>query len=91
MELKIVQEGEKNITVEIKEESITFANLIKETLWQDSSVTEAACIKEHPYLAEPKVFVKVSKGDPLTALQKAAERIATQIDEFGQQFKKAIK
>ena len=60
-------------------------------LWNDKSVSESAFIKEHPYLAEPKVFVKTEKSEPKIALEKAAQRIADQAKEFKEEFKKALK
>jgi DNA-directed RNA polymerase subunit L len=91
MDLKIVKEDEKTLILELKKESISFANLLREELWNDKSVSEAAHIKEHPYLAEPKVFVKVNKGSPRTALEKAATRIEDQAKEFKEEFKRALK
>jgi DNA-directed RNA polymerase subunit L len=91
MDLKVVKEDEKTLILELKGESISFANLIGDELWNDKSVSEAAHIKEHPYLSEPKVFVKVNKGSPRTALEKAATRIEDQAKEFKEEFKRALK
>jgi DNA-directed RNA polymerase subunit L len=91
MELNIIKEDEKKLILEVKGETIGFVNLLRDELWKDKSVSEAAHIKEHPYLAEPKVFVKVNKGSPRTALEKAAARIRDQAKEFGEEFKKALK
>jgi len=54
-------------------------------------VTEAAFIKEHPYLSQPKIFVRTSKGSPKVALEKAAAGIAEQAKEFKEEFKKSLK
>jgi DNA-directed RNA polymerase subunit L len=35
--------------------------------------------------------VKTSKGKPVTALDKAAERVIKQTEEFSEAFKKALK
>ena len=91
MNLKVVKEEDKTLIVEIPNESISFANLIKSELWDDPNVREAAYIKEHPYLEEPKVFVKTSRGKPQTALEKAAKRLITQAETFREEFKKALK
>jgi len=91
MELKVVKESDDMMMLEVKNETVTVTNVIKGELWDDENVKEAAQIKEHPYLAEPKIFLKTSKGKPVTALDKAAERIIKQIEEFSDVFKKALK
>lgn len=91
MELKVIKQDDKSMTLEIKGETIAFVNLLKEELWNDKNVSEAAYIKEHPYLAEPKLFLKVYRGSPMTALEKASERITKGLEEFSEEFKKAQK
>ncbi len=91
MELKVLKDEDKTLLLEIRGETVTVTNLLREELWNDSSVSEAAQIKEHPYLSEPKVFVKVSRGTPQTALKKACERIIKKSQEFREEFKKALK
>jgi len=91
MEMKAVKESDDTLLLEVKGESVTATNVVKGELWEDENVKEAAQIKEHPYLEEPKIFVKVSKGKPVTALDKAAERVIKQTEEFSEAFKKALK
>jgi len=91
MELKAVKESDDTLLLEVKGESVTATSVVKGELWDDENVKEAAHIKEHPYLEEPKIFVKVSKGKPVTALDKAAERVIKQTEEFSDAFKKALK
>ena len=89
--MKVIKEDEKTTFLEIPGETYTLTNTLREELWNDKNVSEASDIKEHPYLAQPKVFVKVSKGSPRTALEKAAERVAEKAKEFREEFKKALK
>lgn len=91
MELNVLENKENSMLVEVKGETVTVTNALKSELWEDPSTLESAHIKEHPYLAEPKIFVKASKGKPQTLLDKAAERVASQADEFLEEFKKALK
>ena len=91
MELNVVKEDGKTLSLELKGETIALSNLIRKELWSDKNVVESAQIKEHPYLAEPKVFVKVSRGSPKTALKKASDRIESQLNEFRTKFKSALK
>ena len=91
MEMKVIKQEDKTLILELPEETVTVTNVIRGELWEDQNVSEAAHIKEHPYLAKPKIFVKTSKGKPQTALDKAVDRVAKQTDEFSEEFKKAAK
>jgi DNA-directed RNA polymerase subunit L len=91
MELKVIKEDEKTLFLEVPGETYTLTNTIREELWNDKNVSEAADVKEHPYLSQPKIFVRVTKGSPKEALEKAAERIAEKAREFAEEFKKDLK
>jgi DNA-directed RNA polymerase subunit L len=91
MELKKVKEEKGLLLLEVGGETFTVTNALREELWNDKSVVEAAQIREHPYLSQPKVFVKTDKGSPEAALEKAAERISAQAREFQEEFKKALR
>jgi DNA-directed RNA polymerase subunit L len=91
MELKIVKRNEDLILLEVVGETFTLTNVLREELWEDKNVSEAAQIKEHPYLAEPKIWVKVKKGSPIDALEKAADRVIEQAKEFEEKFKQTLK
>jgi DNA-directed RNA polymerase subunit L len=91
MELKVIKEDEKTLFIEATGETYTLTNTIREELWNDKNVSEAADVKEHPYLSQPKIFVRVTKGSPKEALEKAAERIAEKAREFAEEFKKLKK
>jgi DNA-directed RNA polymerase subunit L len=91
MELNVTKEEDKTLVVEVPKETVTVTSVLRGELWEDSNVTEAAQMKEHPYLAQPKVFVKTTRGKPHTALDKAADRVIKQTEEFVDKFKKAAK
>lgn len=87
MELKKIEDNGKRMLVELEDETIAFANMVKEKLWDDSSVKEAAVIREHPYLSKPKILVEVSRGHPKAALEKATEKLMAEAKEFREKFK----
>ena len=91
MELRVVKKEDKGLVIEVQGETIGFINAIREELWNDKSVLEAAFRKEHPYLAEPKIIVKTSRGEPEDALEKACERLIEKLEEFKEKFKEEIK
>lgn len=91
MELNIVKQEEKSLLLECRGETLTLTEALREHLWSIKAVVESAQIKEHPYLSEPKIFVKVSHGSPSEALGKAAENILEEVKEFKKAFKEALK
>lgn len=91
MDIRVVKKEDEKLLLEIPGETFTLTNTLREELWNDSNVSEAAEIKEHPYLAEPKIWVVVKRGSPVTALEKACERIEKKAEEFRKKFKDALK
>ncbi len=89
MEVKSVKEESDTLLVELKGDTIGFANLIREELWNDENVSEAASFKEHPYMAEPKIFVKMKgRTKPEKALKDAASRIQSKLKELEKEVNK---
>lgn len=91
MKVKKVKSDDKMVLIELVGETFTLANSLREELWEDSAVLEAAQIREHPYLSEPKIFVRVSRGLPTTALERAAKRLLAKVEEFEKRFRSALK
>ena len=91
MELNALKKEDNFLEIELKGESIGFANLIKEELWNDNSVDEAAYIKEHPYMSEPKIYLKTKRKDPKIVLENALKRIEVQLKDLEKEFKIALK
>ncbi len=91
MELKKITEDDKSLLVEVTGETFTVTNALREELWEDKSVSESAQVREHPYLSQPKILVKVDRGSPVIALENASERLVTLSKEFQEEFKKSLK
>jgi DNA-directed RNA polymerase subunit L len=91
MELKVVKAEDKKLLLELAGESLTITNLLREKLWEDKNVSEAAQIKEHPYLSEPKIWVVVKRGSPLRALDKATNRALDDLEKLKKEFKEKLK
>ena len=91
MELKKIEDNGKRLIIEFDGETTAFANMIKDKLWDDSSVKEAATIMEHPFLSKPKILVETSRGSPQTALEKTTEKLVDEAKEFREKFKGALK
>jgi DNA-directed RNA polymerase subunit L len=90
MEVVKIKGDEKSALIEVREETFTLTSAIEEQLWEDKNVSEAASFREHPYLSEPKIWIKVERGSVKEALEKAAEDLIETTKEFREKFKKAI-
>ncbi|MBS3052619.1 MAG: DNA-directed RNA polymerase subunit L [Candidatus Aenigmarchaeota archaeon] len=91
MEINILKEEKNMLLIELKGDTIGFANLIREELWNDKNVEEAASIKEHPYMAEPKIFVKTKEGKPQKALQESIKRLQSNLKELKKELESSLK
>jgi len=91
MEFRVLKQDPNTIFLEVGKETVTITNLIREELWEEKNISEAASVKEHPYLEEPKIWLKTSRGSPVTTLDQTCERILLEIQEFRQKFKEASK
>ena len=92
MEVKKIKDDNGVWMLELERESKTFANLISEELWNDKNVLEVAAIKEHPYMEEPKLFLKMKgKCKHPKALKDAAKRLEVKVKDFEKEFSRTFK
>ena len=92
MEVKKIKDKDGVLMLELEGESKGFANVLREELWNDKNVSEAADIKEHPYMDQPKLFVKMKgKNKPQKALKDAAKRVEVKVKDLEKEFSRAFK
>jgi len=92
MEVKKIKDENGVLILELERESKTFANLISDELWNDKNVSEATAIKEHPYMAQPKLYLKMKgKNNPKKALKDAVKRIEVKVKDLEKEFSRALK
>ncbi len=91
MELKKIEDSGKRIIVEFNDETLAFANMVKDKLWEDSSIKEAASIMDHPYLSKPRILLETSRGSPQAALEKVAEKLEAEAKELKDKLKESLK
>ncbi|HHE76810.1 MAG TPA: DNA-directed RNA polymerase subunit L [Candidatus Parcubacteria bacterium] len=87
MELNILEESKKRIIFELKGESHSFCNALKEALWKVKGVEVASYRIEHPLVGEPKFLIETKGIEPREALKKAV----AELRKRGKEFKKEIK
>jgi len=91
MKVNVLEKDKNSLKIEVIGESVGFVNAIREELWEDKNVTESAYIKEHPYLDEPKIWVRMKKGNPKKALVDASQRLIDKTKELEKEFERALK
>ncbi len=85
MQIKAVKDEKEFLEIEVAGESHTLTQLVAKA----AEGGDVASVLEHPFMAEHKLVV--SGANPRKILEKSAARIAKDAEEFGDEFKKAIK
>ena len=87
MNIKILEDEKEKFAVELGGDNQTVSQVVAKQVWAEGG--EAAAVREHPFLLEPKIIVHGS--NPRKLLQKAADAVAEQCDELEKEFKRAMK
>lgn len=88
MKLVALERTNEKISLEVRGETHTFLNLLRENVWKAGG-KQASYVIEHPYLSEPKLTVRVK--NPKKILDKAVQMIIDQTKEFEREFKRVSK
>ncbi|MEM5815257.1 MAG: RpoL/Rpb11 RNA polymerase subunit family protein [Candidatus Aenigmatarchaeota archaeon] len=88
MEIVKLKEDKNSVLLELRGESFTLASLLEEELWENKRVVEAAAFREHPYLSEVKLWIKIDKGDIKDVLSETADNILRKIKDLKETFEK---
>ncbi|HLE07822.1 MAG TPA: DNA-directed RNA polymerase subunit L [archaeon] len=87
MNIKVLLDEKEKLSVELGGDTQTVSQVIAKQVWAEGG--EAAAVREHPFLLEPKIIVHGS--NPRKLLQRAADAVAEQCDELEKEFKRALK
>lgn len=87
MQIKVLEDEKEKLAVELGGDTQTVSQVIAKQVWAEGG--EAAAVRSHPFLAEPKIIVHGS--NPRKLLQRAADAVAEQCDELEKEFKRAMK
>jgi DNA-directed RNA polymerase subunit L len=88
MELNILEESKKRMVFELKGESHSFCNALKEALWKVKGVDIASYRIEHPLVGVPKFLIETKGIEPREALKKAVTELRKKSKEFKKEVKK---
>ena len=92
MELRVIESGEEELSIEIAGEDHTFMNVLKGALLETEGVT-AATYDMNPEQSggqtEPVLVVRTEGTDPLDALESGARRVSDMTAAFRTAFESA--
>ncbi len=90
MELNILNKTNNELEVEIRGETHTLLNLLKDLLIKDERVETAFYDIKHVSISDPILYIKTDGTDPILVLKEVAAIIVSQSDEFIDVFSKAV-
>ncbi len=82
MKLKVQEEKENEVIVEIEGEEHSFPALVAWALLQDPNVEFAVYDKEHPLVGHARLYVKTKRGSPWNAMTKAVDTIEREFEDL---------
>jgi DNA-directed RNA polymerase subunit L len=91
MELKVKEEGKKELSIEITEANDTLIYPVVSMLLQDKDVLEARYFRGHPLLDKPVLYVKTKRVKPQTAIRRVSEKLSKEYGEAKRTLSKAAK
>lgn len=87
MEFNVQEESKKRIVFELKGETHTFGNALKEELQKVSGVTIATYKISHPLIGIPQMLVETKGIEPRQALKSALAALKKKADDFQKEVK----
>jgi|WetSurMetagenome_2_1015567.scaffolds.fasta_scaffold400702_2 DNA-directed RNA polymerase subunit L len=91
MEVKILTNEKNVLEMELKGADPALAQLLAEKLGEEKDVEFASSKVEHPLLGEPKLYVRMKKGEPAKLVLEKLEEIKKEVLDFRTQFKDIVK
>ena len=88
MELAAIEKGKEKLRVEVRGETHTTLNLIRENTWK-AGAKQSSYIIQHPYVSQPELIVR--SKNPKKTLQDAAQKVIDDSKEFSRAFKRAAR
>lgn len=82
MELIVLEEAKNKMVFQLKGETHTFCNALKEALHEVKGVTVATYTIDHPLIGVPKFMMETKDLEPRKALKEALKLIKKKAEEF---------
>jgi DNA-directed RNA polymerase subunit L len=92
VQLNLLSKTDNELEVEVRGETETLLNPIKQALLADKDVDFAEYIIEHPSLSVPKIFIRTKgKVKPDVVLKRTIKALVAEFDEFENDFVAQLK
>ncbi|MBN2457533.1 DNA-directed RNA polymerase subunit L [Candidatus Woesearchaeota archaeon] len=91
MELNVVEKSKNRIIIEIKGETHTLCNALKEELYSNPDVKAAGYYIEHPEVGIPRLVVETKKNSPQKVISDALKKLIKKNEKFLDAFNKEVK
>ena len=89
MELKKLHADSTTLEIEIIGETQTFVVPLQKKLLEHPNIKNATVSYGHPLLDNPKLFIEVTKGKPMTLLTSVARELIKEFETFEKELEKA--
>jgi len=88
MEFKVVEESKTKLVFELRGETHTFCNILKDELRKLKGVEIATYRIDHPLVGVPQFLLETKGIEPRKALKDALKAVKKKAEEFGKEIKK---
>ena len=88
MEFIVLEESKDKLVFQLKGESHTFCNALKEALHQVKGVEIATYKIDHPLIGIPKFLIETKGVEPKKALKEALKGLKKKAEEFKKEIQK---
>jgi DNA-directed RNA polymerase subunit L len=86
MKLKTIKKTTKELELEVDGETETLLNPITEILVQNPDVEYAAYFTDHPESRKRRLYLRVTKGNPIDILGKSVKQLEDEMKNFTKTF-----
>lgn len=91
MDIQIIEEKKNRLVLQLKDQTHTFCNILKEEIWNDDHVKVAAYSKRHPLIGIPTMIVETDGEDPRKVLNSAVQRLQKVCEKFEKEISREVK
>ncbi len=82
MEVNLLKKEKTELEFEIVGEDTSIPELLVHRLNEMAEVESAAYKAMHPLIPKPRIYLRVKKGDPIKAMEKAITSLTKDVAEF---------
>jgi DNA-directed RNA polymerase subunit L len=79
MKFSVLKLTKEELELELDTRDPTITELLSERLNENDSVEVAAPKWEHPLVANPKIYIRVNKGDPLKVVKNVIDELKKEL------------